>query len=84
MSSTTSCGNSSPPCKVRRIARVPLIRDPGVQFDYGYGTDFLARVLEVVSGQPFEQVLNERVLGLEEFDATLLPVGDGVLVGVRR
>jgi CubicO group peptidase (beta-lactamase class C family) len=26
-------------------------------------TDFLARVLEVVSGRPFEQILSERVLG---------------------
>ncbi len=30
------------------------------------------------------RALNERVLALDEFDATLLPVGDGVLVGVRR
>jgi predicted O-methyltransferase YrrM len=30
------------------------------------------------------RALNERVLALEEFDGTLLPVGDGVLVGVRR
>jgi predicted O-methyltransferase YrrM len=30
------------------------------------------------------RALNERVLALDEFEATLLPVGDGVLVGVRR
>jgi predicted O-methyltransferase YrrM len=30
------------------------------------------------------RALNERVLALDGFDATLLPVGDGVLVGVRR
>jgi hypothetical protein len=29
--------------KVRRIVRMPLARDPGVQFDYGYATDLLAR-----------------------------------------
>jgi CubicO group peptidase (beta-lactamase class C family) len=27
--------------KVRRIVRMPLARDPGVQFDYGYATDLL-------------------------------------------
>lgn len=30
------------------------------------------------------RALNERVLALDEFEAALLPVGDGVLVGVRR
>ena len=65
--------------KVRRIVRVPLLRDPGVQFDYGYGTDFLARVLEVVSGRPFEQVLSERVLGPAGMTQTGFSVEDSSL-----
>jgi CubicO group peptidase (beta-lactamase class C family) len=65
--------------KVRRIARVPLVRDPGVQFDYGYGTDFLARVLEVVSGRPFEQVLRDRVLVPAGMAQTGFAVADSAL-----
>jgi len=65
--------------KVRRIVGVPLVRDPGVQFDYGYGTDLLARVLEVVSGQPFEQVLNERVLGPAGMAQTGFAVAESAL-----
>ncbi|HEY0793218.1 MAG TPA: serine hydrolase domain-containing protein [Chthoniobacterales bacterium] len=65
--------------KVRRIARVPLARDPGVQFEYGYATDLLARVLEVVSGQPFEAVLTERVLEPAGMSQTGFSVADQAL-----
>jgi len=68
---------------VRRIVGVPLVRDPGVQFDYGYGTDLLARVLEVVSGQPFEQVLNERVLGPAGMAQTGFAVAESAWIGSR-
>jgi CubicO group peptidase (beta-lactamase class C family) len=65
--------------KVRRIVGMPLARDPGVQFDYGYATDLLARVLEVVSGQPFEKVLAERVLGPAGMAQTSFSVRDSAL-----
>ncbi|MBV9999000.1 MAG: beta-lactamase family protein [Verrucomicrobia bacterium] len=65
--------------KIRRIVRVPLVSDPGVQFDYGYGTDFLARVLEVVSGRPFEQLLSERVLEPAGMAETGFTVADPAL-----
>ena len=48
---------------VRRIAAIPLVSQPGTTYTYGLDTDVLGRVLEVVTGQSLEQVLQQRVLG---------------------
>ena len=48
---------------VERLARLPLKRQPGTMFEYGYSTDVLARIIEVVSGQPLGAFLKERILG---------------------
>jgi CubicO group peptidase (beta-lactamase class C family) len=47
---------------VRGLATLPLKREPGIMFEYGFSTDILARVVEVVSGQPFDLFLRERIL----------------------
>lgn len=50
-----------------RIARLPLAEQPGTLWDYGYGTDILGRVIEVVSGQSllaFEQDKLLKPLGM--------------------
>lgn len=45
-----------------RASRVPLGADPGTRFRYdGVNTEIAARVVEVVSAQPFAQFLRERV-----------------------
>jgi CubicO group peptidase (beta-lactamase class C family) len=45
------------------VARQPLARDPGERFVYdGVGLEVLARLMEVVSGQPLDVVLQQRVL----------------------
>ena len=48
---------------VRILATLPLKREPGTAYEYGFSTDILARVVEVVSGQPFDVFLQERILG---------------------
>ncbi len=60
--------------KARRVLSMPLANDPGVEFDYGYATDLLARALEVVSGQPFERLIAERVLGPAGMEETSFAV----------
>ena len=46
----------------QRVSSVPLAIDPGTQFRYdGTQTELLARVVEVVSGQRFDQFLRQRV-----------------------
>ena len=46
-----------------RIARLPLAEQPGTLWDYGYGTDILGRVIEVVSGKSLLAFEQERLLG---------------------
>lgn len=47
---------------VERLSRVPLAADPGTRFGYdGAALETLARLVEVVSGQPFEVFLQRRV-----------------------
>jgi CubicO group peptidase (beta-lactamase class C family) len=47
---------------VKMLAALPLKREPGAMYEYGFSTDILARVVEVVSGQPFDLFLKERIL----------------------
>ena len=51
------------PQLVDNAARVPLFEDPGTRFRYGVSTTILGRLVEVWSGQPFEEFLAERLFG---------------------
>ena len=44
---------------VSELARLPLAHQPGEVWDYGHSVDVLARVIEVVSGQAFDQFRSE-------------------------
>lgn len=46
---------------VDNAARVPLFEDPGTRFRYGISTTVLGRLVEVVSGQPLDRFLKERI-----------------------
>src|SRR4030088_1203808 len=43
------------------LAKLPLAHQPGEVWDYGISVDVLARVIEVASGQPFDQFLETRL-----------------------
>ena len=45
-----------------RLAELPLLFQPGSEWNYSMGLDVLGRVLEVVSGQPLDQLMRERLL----------------------
>lgn len=45
-----------------RIAKLPLSRQPGTLWRYGYSTDVLGRVIEIVSGQTLYQFMKQRLL----------------------
>ena len=47
---------------VNRMAALPFEAQPGEKFVYGYNTDILGALIEVVSGQPLDQFLKERIL----------------------
>jgi CubicO group peptidase (beta-lactamase class C family) len=44
------------------IAGFPLVFQPGTEWNYSMSTDVLGRVIEVVTGQPLDEVVRERVL----------------------
>lgn len=53
------------------LAGLPLLYQPGREWAYSMGLDVLGRVLEVVSGQPLDVLLRERLLdplGMSETD----------------
>ncbi|MCJ2187777.1 serine hydrolase domain-containing protein [Novosphingobium beihaiensis] len=44
-----------------RLAEVPLVYDPGTKWSYSLGLDLMGRVIEVVSGKPFDAYLKETI-----------------------
>lgn len=47
---------------VRRMAALPFDAQPGERFVYGYNTDILGALIEVVSGEPLDSFLENRIL----------------------
>jgi CubicO group peptidase (beta-lactamase class C family) len=46
---------------VKRLARLPLLFNPGERWNYGLNVDVLGYLIEVVSGKPLDQFLKERI-----------------------
>ena len=46
---------------VKRLAGIPLVREPGTAWDYGFGTDVLGRIVEIISGQTLAKFFGERI-----------------------
>jgi methyl acetate hydrolase len=44
--------------------RVPLLFDPGTQWEYGIGIDLAGRIVETVSGQDLEAYFQQHIFGL--------------------
>ena len=47
---------------IRKMAKIPMEAHPGEAYVYGYNTDILGAVIEVVSGQSLDVFLKERIL----------------------
>ena len=55
----------------KKMGQIPLSFEPGTDWQYGAGIDVLGRVVEVVSGQPLDVFLEERLfkpLGMTDTD----------------
>jgi CubicO group peptidase (beta-lactamase class C family) len=48
---------------VASLGKLPLAHQPGEVWEYSWGVDVLARVVEAASGQPFDQFLQARIFG---------------------
>lgn len=54
---------------VKRLAKLPLHHDPGNKYTYSEGLDVLGYFVEIISGQPFDVFLKERIfdpLGMDD------------------
>ncbi len=45
-----------------KVARMPLIAQPGTAWNYSVSTDILGHLVAVISGQPFDRFLVDRIL----------------------
>lgn len=48
---------------IARLAEIPLRFQPGTTWEYSVATDVLGRLVEVVSGQPLDTFIAERITG---------------------
>jgi CubicO group peptidase (beta-lactamase class C family) len=46
---------------IGELARLPLAYQPGTKWHYSVGIDVVAHLIEVISGRPLQQFLNERL-----------------------
>ena len=70
---------------IDEVSGLPLVGQPGSIWNYGVSTDVLGRVIEIVSGQPLDEFLNERVfdpLGMKDTDFYVPPEKSSRLASV--
>jgi CubicO group peptidase (beta-lactamase class C family) len=63
----------------RHFAAMPLLFQPGSEWNYGVSTDVLGRLVEVIAGKPLDEVFQERIfgpLGMTETSFGLRPGDD--------
>ncbi|MBB14997.1 serine hydrolase [Candidatus Poribacteria bacterium] len=48
---------------VKSLAKIPLMYHPGEVWNYGFSTDVLGYLIEVIAGQPFNSFLQDRIFG---------------------
>ncbi|MSU35990.1 MAG: class A beta-lactamase-related serine hydrolase [Pedosphaera sp.] len=61
---------------VERLSKLPLVQEPGTAFYYGVNTDVLGALVEVVSGKPLEDYMQDRIfgpLGMKDTGFDVLP-----------
>jgi len=54
-------GNLEEVCET--LASMPLLFEPGTEWNYSHSTDVLGRVIEVISGQSLDDYFQEHILG---------------------
>ena len=55
---------------IDRLASVPLLNHPGERWHYGFASDVLGRVIEVVTGEPLDRALRKLVFEPLGMDST--------------
>jgi len=55
--------------EMKKLGRMPLLHNPGERFTYGLNVDVLGYLIEVLSGEPLDKYLKDRIfdpLGMED------------------
>lgn len=58
-----SAENMPPAEMLKRLSQIPLVVQPGTEFNYSVSTDVLGLLLERVTKKPLDQLLQEMLLG---------------------
>jgi CubicO group peptidase (beta-lactamase class C family) len=72
---------------MKRLAQIPLHHQPGTKWEYSVGQDVQARLVEILSGMPFDQFLEQRLftpLGMNDTSHWVRPEEASRLVAVHR
>ncbi len=59
---------------VDRLARLPLVGDPGELWNYGFSTDVAGRIIEIVSRMPLDRFFGLRIFGPLKMENTFFDV----------
>jgi CubicO group peptidase (beta-lactamase class C family) len=62
---------------MERLAKAPLVSQPGAEWHYSLGIDVLGRIVEVASGQTFDAFLRDRIFMPLKMADTSFEVPDG-------
>ena len=62
---------------VSNAAGIPLFHEPGTEFRYGIHATILGKLIEVWSGKPFEEFLNEELFSKLRMDNTMFWASGG-------
>ncbi|WP_068075440.1 serine hydrolase domain-containing protein [Novosphingobium lentum] len=57
-----------------RLAELPLVYEPGTRWSYSVGLDLMGRVIEVVSGKPFDRFVHDAILAPTGMTSTFFRV----------
>lgn len=55
---------------IKRLAKLPLVFEPGEKYRYSLGLDVLGYLIEIISGMPFDAFLGERLFEPLEMEDT--------------
>lgn len=61
---------------VRRLGSIPLLHEPGEQFNYSVAVDVVGRVVEVASGHSFDEFLQQHIFDPLDMKDTAFAVPD--------
>ncbi len=67
---------------VEQWAQLPLVFQPGSEWNYSVSTDVLGRLVEVVSGQPLDEFFRDRIFGPLGMNDTSFGIEDGDLAAL--